>query len=85
MKHLLALLLVGCTVTPTPVMPPPDGAGTCETACARLAELGGCGIGSATCRTDCDAESAAESEIGVRLPVGCLTAAKSCEEARSCR
>lgn len=81
---LVAALVAGCTVTPAPVAPPPDGPGTCETACSHLAELGGCGIENASCLGDCAAESSAESEIGVHFPTGCLTAAASCQEALRC-
>jgi hypothetical protein len=84
-SSILLLALVGCTITPAPVMPPPDGPGDCSSACANLARLGGCGIDPATCEGDCADNGGAEAELGVRFPVGCLAAAESCDAAMLCR
>lgn len=80
---LLALLLSGCR--PLPPTPPPDGPGDCDTATANLTILGGCGLDMAAFPAQCRGASAAEVDIGERYPVGCVTAAKTCEEAWSCR
>lgn len=83
----VALLVTACTITPdTPPPAPPDGAGDCHTACATLTRLGGCNlIAPETCEKDCNTELNNEAAIGVRFPVGCLTVAKSCEEALQCK
>lgn len=86
MKHIIiSIVLIGCTVQTVPVVPPPDGPGTCETACQRLQELGGCGVRVDTCPEDCRAAREAEEGVGVRFPVGCLTAVSSCAEAERCQ
>lgn len=74
--------LAGCTLVPAKA---PDGPGTCATACSNVHAIGDCGIAPETCVHDCEAESGAETEIGVQFPVGCLTAAKTCEEATRCK
>ncbi len=80
---LLAAILAGCA-PPHPVAPPDTGPGTCTTAEMNLRELGGCGVDLTTFAVDCAAEHQAEAEIGVRLPVACLTNSKTCEESRRC-
>lgn len=66
-------------------LPPPDGAGTCETADKHLKELGGCGFNTARFLGDCRDVEKAEKSIGKRFPVGCLTVAKDCQEELSCK
>lgn len=83
----LALLLAGCVVTPAPAppLPPPeDVSGTCETAAENLRKLGGCGLDLARVQADCDDAVKADESVGLRFPVGCLTAAKDCAQARIC-
>lgn len=85
---LLALLalLPACSLTMQPerAPAPPDGPGDCPTMCTHLHALGDCGIPAAECLGECEGASTAESEIGRHFPVGCLTAAATCEEARRC-
>lgn len=76
---------LACAPLPGPADLPPDGPGDCSSACARLVELGGCGLPLDGCAARCADALAAEGDVGVRFPTGCLTAAASCEEARSCR
>jgi len=85
MKALIAaaLLALGCGPQPRP-LPPPDGPGDCTTAAANLRKLGGCGLEPARIEKDCHDAEQAEAEVGVRTPVGCLTAAPSCEAALRC-
>ena len=88
MKALLvvALLAFGCGPQPPPrPLPPPDGPGDCSTAAANLAKLGGCGLEPARIEQDCRDATSAEAEVGERFPVGCLTAAASCETAQRCK
>jgi hypothetical protein len=66
-------------------LPPPDGAGTCETASKHLQELGGCGFDTAKFLGQCHDAENAEKSLGKRFPVGCLTAAKDCKEELACR
>lgn len=83
---LLPLLLAGsCSIRSVPVAPPEDVGGTCSTAQATLARLGGCGVDLATFETDCDEKARLYAEVGDRYPVGCLTASGSCEQAQACR
>lgn len=85
-RALLALtLLAGACGRPVPPLPPADGPGDCATARANVEQLGGCEMVMETFEQDCRDESAAEVPLGVRFPVGCLTAAHSCQEAWSCR
>ena len=82
------LLLAACTVTPPPRPPPapPDPSGyTCETAGANLADLGGCGLPLDRFVADCHDAQDAEHAVDVRLPVGCLSTAESCDAAWDCR
>lgn len=80
----IVLVLVASCGHPRPPLPPPDGPGDCTTALANLrayysaAELDAFEEG-------CREEETKEAEKGVRLPVGCLTAAKSREEALRCK
>lgn len=85
---ILLTLVAGCSfhtgpdpVTPEP--PSPDGPGDCSTATANLVELG-CEEAKGFEQNCLDAQ-AAEAKLGIAYPVGCLTAAKSCEAARACR
>lgn len=68
-----------------PPLPPPSGPGDCNTACANLQALGGCGVEARRCIDDCRSVTDAEADIGIRYPAGCLTAATSCAEAEVCR
>lgn len=85
MRHVLLALALAVGCVPAPVVPPPDGPGDCATTEANLRKLGGCGIDLETFAKDCAAESQAESEIGVRLPLGCLSAGQTCAEEWSCK
>jgi hypothetical protein len=78
------LSALGCGPPPRP-LPPPDGPGDCSTAAANLAKLGGCGLEPARIEQDCRDATGAEAEVGERFPVGCLTAAASCEAAQRCK
>jgi hypothetical protein len=78
----LALVLASCV--PVPVMPPPDGVGNCASATENLKKLGGCGEDMTTFESNCNDAADAEASLGVRLPVGCLTAAPDCREASLC-
>lgn len=80
----IALALAGCTIVPPPAPPDVPGA-TCETWCAHAAELGGCGLEADRCLQDCRDADKAERSIGRRQPLGCLTAARSCDEAMRCK
>ena len=81
---LLSAVLVACNVYQTPPPgPPPDGPGTCGSACRNLDRLG-CGLGP-DCLDLCEQTMAAEADVGERLPVGCLTAAETCDAAALCR
>jgi hypothetical protein len=74
-----------CRPLPPP-LPPPEAPGTCETAFETIRQLpDGCGMNLEHFVADCHDAEAAEAQDGVRLPVGCLTAAKTCEEAMACR
>jgi len=86
-----ALLAAGCTWPPPepepPPLPPPDGAGDCSSACQNLESIDpgkGCGMPQPRCEKQCAGASKAEAKEGIRYPVGCLTAAKDCDEAGLC-
>ena len=82
----LLALLAGCSAAPTESpKQPADGPGDCESACRNLSKLGGCGVHMPSCVPDCEAAWAAENEVGVTFPRGCLTAAPTCKEAREWR
>jgi len=85
MRWLVALMLAGCTLQPAPVTPPPDGPGSCETAAERLASLGWCGVEPAGWVERCRDEERTQAAQIARLPVGCLSASESCEEAWGCK
>ncbi len=86
MRHiLLALLLAGCTVRDVRPVPPQPHGGTCETAHASLTTLGGCGANLPRFVQDCEDRQAFNASRGRGLALDCLTEAKSCEEALSCR
>lgn len=81
-----ALFALECGPTPPPrPLPPPDGPGDCSTAAANLTKLGGCGLEPTRIEQDCRDAERAETEVGERFPVGCLTAAASCEAALGCK
>lgn len=80
---LLALAVTACVYPAPPPEPPPDGPGTCGDACRNLDRLG-CGLGP-ECLDLCESAASAEDDVGERLPVGCLTAAETCDEAALCR
>jgi hypothetical protein len=82
---LLAVLVLGGCMPVPPPLPPADGPGTCESACANARALGGCGLDLTYCEADCHDASSAEATLRVRFPVDCMSAAKSCEEMRQCR
>lgn len=85
MRHILiACLLAGCTLNPYPAPPDEEVPGTCASAEENRDRLGGCGIGDDFEELCLDAEQA-EAEIGIRLPVGCMTHAASCAEFKACR
>lgn len=83
-RALLSLLLASCGPLPTPVPgPTPELLGTCETACARGAELG-CRWAQPTPKgTPCADVCATASRIAP-WGVSCLTTAQSCEAADAC-
>jgi hypothetical protein len=86
MRALAALLLMlGCGPPQRPLPPPLDGPGDCRTAAENLQRLGGCGLDPARVEQDCRDAEEAEADVGVRLPVGCLTAATTCDDAAICR
>lgn len=84
---LLALAGLGCTVQPSvlPVVPPDDGPGTCETARETATKLGSCGVDLATFLERCENRVRAYAQADAVYPLGCLTAARSCDEFRACR
>jgi len=71
-------------ITPRPAPPDPTGY-TCETVIANLKKLGGCGVDIATFVDGCHAAQDAEHQVGVALPVGCMSVAGSCVDAKACR
>lgn len=80
---LAAVFLVGCTIVP-PVPPEPKG-GTCESAQANLAALGGCTLTLETFTEHCHDEQAAKARVGSWLPLDCMTAAPGCKEFLTCK
>jgi hypothetical protein len=80
----LAFVLASCG-PPPPQMPPEDGPGNCASATANMKRLGGCGEDMTTFESNCNDAANAERSLGVRLPVGCLTAAITCQEASRCQ
>lgn len=75
---LLCFALVGCHPPARTTLPPAKGPGDCSTAKARLLELGGCQQDVEAFERHCLAEEMHEADIGLRLPVACLTAADDC-------
>lgn len=85
MKRLLvAVLLAACSPLPAPPPGPvPIPVATCETACARGAELGCPWSQSTPHGTACADVCAVASRIAP-WGVACITAAQSCEAADAC-
>lgn len=85
-RHLIALLFpVSCALQTPPVQPPADIGGTCESAWATAKRLGGCGAVAAGWVERCHDAERAEAELGLRLPVGCMTSSATCAEWSACR
>lgn len=87
---ILAVLFVACSSCENPKrppapLPPPDGAGTCETAHANLKVLGGCGLNLEKYVSNCHAAEKEEAEHGVRHPNTCVTKAPDCPSAFRCK
>lgn len=83
----LAAFIIGLSACPKPQPPldPSDPNATCDTACTNVREMG-CTDWVTTpkagyCSDVC--ENAAKNAIA--WPVGCISAAKSCDEANRCR
>jgi hypothetical protein len=86
MRHVFLFFLVACTKTIVPdPLTPVEGSATCETVCARAAELG-CSWAlptseGATCEEVC-AHSQASGILTLNLE--CRSAAASCEASERC-
>ena len=77
------VFVVGCP-RPEPPLDPSDPKATCETACENVRDMSCSGWSTpkgATCEDAC--ENAAANAVA--WPVGCLSAARSCDAADRCR
>jgi hypothetical protein len=79
----ICFFLVGCTFNTGPVTPPTDGPGDCGTAAQNLTALE-CKEANGF-QKRCEDAQRADAKLGIVFPVGCITAAKSCEEADQCK
>lgn len=82
---LIAVLATGCGATLVqPIAPQPRG-GTCESAHAKLAKLGGCGVNLPRFVQDCHDRQIFDASRGRTLNLDCITESETCAVALSCR